>query len=186
MMQNSSATTEQITAWDKGAVSEFATGQADVLVLNREPLENLGPIVETGRVHEFVAPVSRQTVGFEVRSGLGELRMKSPELTTDIISLASSFLDQFGLQEARLRIELTRTQSCPKFHCDNVHVRLVTTYVGPGTEYQYSGDTQIHSVSPGGLIFLKGHKNAGCRDTVHHRSPEVSADQRRLCVAIDF
>jgi len=179
-MQNSPAT-DQTTAWNTEAVSEFVTGDADVLVLDRQPLDKLAPVIEAARVHEFTAPVSRETAGFEVRGGLRELRLKSPELTADLISLVNTFLDQFDLKEARLRIEITRSQSCPKFHCDNVNVRVVTTFVGPTTEYQHAGESTVHSVSLGGLVFLTNY-----RDSVHHRSPEVSADERRLCVAIDY
>lgn len=186
VMQDSSTTTEQTTAWDSGAVSEFYTGDTDILVVDRQPLDNLGAIVEAGRIHEFVAPVNRETAGFEVRGGLSELKLKSPELAADLINLVNSFLDQFDLKEAKLRIEMTRSQSCPKFHCDNLDVRLVTTYFGPTTQYQRAGDSTIHSASLGGLVFLKGHKNPSCRDTVHHRSPEVPSGERRLCVAIDY
>jgi len=184
-MQNQPTT--QTAAWDSAFVSEFADSEnADVLVVERKPIEGLGALVDAGRVHEYQAPVSRETAGFEVRGGLRELRLKSRELETDLINLVNSFLDQFELEKAKLRIEIVRTRSCPKFHCDNVDVRMVTTYVGPCTEYQYSGETAIRTAPVGGLVFLKGHKNPTYRDTVHHRSPEVSPDERRLFVAIDF
>lgn len=181
-----SATTEPITAWDTGAVTEFAAGNADILVLKRRPLDHLGPTVQAGRVHEYLAPVRRQKVPFEVRAGLGELQIKSPELAADLICLVTSFLDQFDLREARLRVEITRTQSCPKFHCDNVNVRMVTTYLGPTTEYQFAGESATQVAPLYGLVFLKGRRNATHRDEVHHRSPEVPPGEKRLCVAIDY
>lgn len=181
-----SASTQPTTAWDKGAVTEFADGEADILVLRRHALDDLASAVQAGRVHEYLAPVCRQNVGFEVRSGLGELRLKSSELETDLISLVTSFLNQFDLEEARLRIEITQTQSCPKFHCDHVHVRLVTTYFGPTTEYQFAGESTAYVAPLGGLVFLKGHRYPTHRDSVHHRSPKVPAGEKRLCVAIDY
>ena len=181
-----SITTESTTAWDVGAVAEFASGSSDILVLARNPLGSLGSAVRAGRVHEYLAPVGQQNVAFEVRAALGELRIKSPELAADIINLVNSFLDQFGLQQARLRVEVTRSQSCPKLHCDNVCIRLVTTYFGPTTEYQYAGESITHVAPLHGLVFLKGHKHSTHRDSVHHRSPEVPDGEKRLCVAIDF
>ncbi|HAY82731.1 MAG TPA: hypothetical protein DCY79_23225 [Planctomycetaceae bacterium] len=181
-----SATTESIAAWDPVVVREFAVGGADVLVLERRPLEHIRSAIEAGRFREYLAPVRRQKVAFEVRAGLGELQVKSPELAADISSLVISFLDQFELQEARLRVEITRTQSCPKFHCDNVHVRLVTTYFGPTTEYQYAGDSTTYVAPRFGLVFLKGHRHPSHRDAVHHRSPEVPVGEKRLCVAVDY
>lgn len=186
-MLYSSTTKEQMTAWDTAAVSEFVVaGDTDALVLDRQPLEGLDAAVAAGRIGEYLAPVDRLRVGFEVRCGLRELRLKSRELSGDLIHLVDTFLDQFDLEEARLRIEITRTQSCPKFHCDNLNVRLVTTYLGPTTEYQYAGENKTHIASLGGLVFLKGHKHPTFGDTVHHRSPEVPAGERRLCVAIDY
>ncbi len=179
-------TTQPITAWDAKAVAEFATGSADVLVLERRSLDHLGTAIQAGRVHEYLAPVSRQKVAFEVRAGLGELKIRSSELASDLISLMTSFLDQFDLEKARLRIDLMRSQPCPKFHCDNVNVRLVTTYFGPTTEYQYTGECTTHVAPLCGLVFLKGGRHPTHRDTVHHRSPEVPAGEKRLCVAIDY
>lgn len=184
-MQDAPAT-KKTAAWDTSVVSDFAKGHADILVLNRQSMDNLGPIVDAGRVHEYQAPVSKEKAGYEIRGGLRELCLKSRELEADLIGLVHSFLDQFELEQAKLRIEIVRTRSCPKFHCDNVNVRMVTTYVGPCTEYQFSGETKIHTAPVGGLVFLKGHQNPTCQDTVHHRSPDVSPDQRRLFVAIDF
>lgn len=181
-----STTTEPITAWDAGAVAEFDAGSADVLVMARRPVDHLGPAVRAGRVHEYLSPVRRENVAREVRAAMGELRVKSPELAADLVSLLTSFLDQFDLRQARLRVEITRTQPCPKFHCDNVHVRLVTTYLGPTTEYQYAGECATHAAPICGLVFLKGHRHPTHRDTVHHRSPEVPAGEKRLCVAIDY
>ncbi|MEM9367156.1 MAG: DUF1826 domain-containing protein [Planctomycetota bacterium] len=174
------------TAWDTASVSRFDKGDADILVLDRPPVADLEDLVEKGRVHEYLAPVSRGRVGFEVRGGLGELRLKSRLFADDVIQLVSSFFDQFGPQEIRLRMEITRTQSCPKFHTDNVHVRLVTTYQGPATEYQFAGENTVQSASLNGLVFLKGHRHPTHRDSVHHRSPPVPLGEKRLCIAMDF
>ncbi|MEM9351829.1 MAG: DUF1826 domain-containing protein [Planctomycetota bacterium] len=178
--------TETITAWNAETVADFAAGSPDILVLKRPPLNNLGPVVQAGRIHEFLATVRRQKIALEVRAGLGEFRIRSPELASDLINLLTSFLDQFDLPEARLRIEISRSQPCPKFHSDNIHVRMVTTYVGPTTEYQYAGESTTHAAPLQGLVFLKGNHHPTHHDTVHHRSPEVPAGEKRLCVAIDY
>ena len=181
-----STTKQPITIWDSEVVSTFATGGDDILALSRNPLMSLGPAVQAGRVQEYLTPFRRENAGFEVRSGLGELRIKSPELAEDLCSLMLAFLDQFDLEEARMRVEITQTQSCPKFHCDYVHVRLVSTYLGPTTEYQHAGESATHVAPLGGLVFLKGHRNPTHQNSVHHRSPEVPVGDKRLCVAIDY
>lgn len=179
-------TTEPTAAWNAGAVAGFRAGNEDILVLPRYPLDHLRPAILAGRIREYWSMVGRETAAREVRSGLRELHIESPELAADIVRLVTAFLDQFGPPQAKLRIEVTRSQSCPKFHCDNVHVRLVTTYLGPTTEYQYAGEDVTHAAPLYGLVFLKGHKHPTHRDSAHHRSPEVPEGEKRLCVAIDF
>ncbi|MEM6777106.1 MAG: hypothetical protein AAF670_05590, partial [Planctomycetota bacterium] len=87
--------TSTITAWDTSAVSEFDSGNADILVLRRPSIPcldiaNLVKAVQSGRVHEYLAPVRRDRVGFEVRSGLGELGLKSQDFADDVITLVES------------------------------------------------------------------------------------------------
>lgn len=181
-----STTKESTSAWNIAAVRDFATGYEDILVLERNPLRNLGSTLQDCRVHEYWAMIRNNTVAKEVRNGLEELQIQSSEMETDIVGLAKAFIDQFGLQKAKLRIEATRTQSCPKFHCDNLHVRMITTYLGPTTEYHYIGESVAQSAPSQALVFLKGRKCATHRGTVLHRSPPVLNGQMRLCVAIDY
>lgn len=177
---------EPITAWDANALRTFANGREDILVIAREALEGISPAIREGRIQEIWGLVRRETVEREVRLGLRELEIASPELAADIIGLATSFLEQFDAYHVRLRLEVTRSQSCPKFHCDNLHTRLVTTYFGPTTEYQYAGDDKIHAAPLYGLVFLKGYKHPNHHDSVHHRSPAVPDGEKRLCVAVDY
>ncbi|MCA8985586.1 MAG: DUF1826 domain-containing protein [Planctomycetaceae bacterium] len=179
-------TTEQIKAWDSVAATKFDFGTDDILVLERHPLASLESAIQAARVDDYRSMVNRETAAREVRFALAELQIQSPELNADIAGLALAFLDQFGLEEARLRVEITRTQSCPKFHCDNVHVRLITTYSGPTTEYVYAGEDATHAAPLQGLVFLKGHKHPTHRDSVHHRSPEVPDGEKRMCVILDY
>jgi len=50
-MQNLSTTTDKTTAWDHVAVSDFAAGNADILVLERAPIDNLEAAIEASRIH---------------------------------------------------------------------------------------------------------------------------------------
>lgn len=84
-----------------------------------------------------------------------------------------------------LQVEIVDTQACPKFHCDNVYIRLVTTYVGPATEYRFVGETMVNQAEQGSLVFLKGRKHPTHRDSVHHRSPAIPEGVKRLCVVLD-
>ena len=175
-----------VSRWDFESVARFASGNDDILVLPRCEAANVRDFIEAGRVHEYWAIVRRETIARELRFGMNELHLRSVELTNDIVGLVKSFIDQFDIKQAKMRLEITRSQSCPNFHCDNEHVRMVTTYVGPTTEYQYAGEEGISTAPLHGLVFLKGRKHPMHRDTVFHRSPEVPAGEKRLCLAIDY
>jgi len=174
------------TAWDGEQLRQFDTGREDILIIARPTPEGVAEAIAAGEVREYRTTYRRRDLPNRVADGLQTLGIDSPPLAADITDLGLSFLEQFGIRTSNLRIEMVRTQSCPKFHCDNVHVRLVTTYHGPTTEYQFNGSDTIHAAPLYGLVFLKGHKHPTHRDSVHHRSPEVPSGTKRLCVVIDY
>ncbi len=152
----------------------------------RNRLDHLGPALRAGTVSDYRSMVRRHNAARKVQTGLAELRIESPALATGLVGLVAAFLDQIGQREAYLRVEMTRSRSCPKFHCDNEHVRLVTTYLGPATKYQFVGENATHAAPLYGLVFLKGRRHPTHRDSVHHRSPELPDEEKRMCVAIDY
>jgi len=174
------------TAWDAEQLQQFDTSSEDILIIARPTLKGVADSIAAGEVRDYRATYHKRDLAQHVAEGLQTLGIDSPALAADITDLGRSFLAQFGIRKANLRIEMVQTQSCPKFHCDNVHVRLVTTYHGPTTEYQFNGSDTIHAAPLYGLVFLKGHKHPTHRDSVHHRSPEVPSGTKRLCVVIDY
>ncbi|MEM9623320.1 MAG: DUF1826 domain-containing protein [Pseudomonadota bacterium] len=103
-----------------------------------------------------------------------------------------------------LRLSHSRGPTCPRFHKDAVHTRLIASLAGPGTEWipaefvQYSetGDIQqnpspevVQQLSEGAAGLFRGSRfelddgewvaNAG----VVHRSPHVSQD--RVLLTLD-
>ncbi len=133
-------------------------------------------------------------------SGLADELWFWAELMGELTGCAS-----VGIRCARLDAAM-----CPRFHVDHVGVRLVTTLVGPGTEYVASehvaramlghaagGASDINSgllrpgavvarAEPGDVVLMKGESwpgNAGCGAV--HRSPPTRADAPRLVVTID-
>ncbi|MBL8889178.1 MAG: DUF1826 domain-containing protein [Planctomycetaceae bacterium] len=176
----------QVSAWDPTRLSELQSGSADILVLERQNILDLVDAVRDVPIAEFRARVTERNAASQIARGVRDLQLAETSLAEDITSLTESFLIGFERPSVSLRIEIVDTQSCPKFHCDNVFVRLVTTYLGPCTEYQYVGEETIYTAGLGSLVFLKGHKHPTHRDTVHHRSPAVAQGTKRLCVVVDF
>jgi len=172
-------------AWDMAELIELKTGPQDICVLDRQGFPQPTEAIGQASVTDFRTRIARTTAAGKVAAGLRHLRLVDAELQADIVRIAVSFLQAFERRTANLRLEIVDTQSCPKFHCDNVYVRLVTTYVGPATEYQFVGEPAIHRAGQGSLVFLKGHQHPTHRDSVHHRSPAIPAGGRRLCVVLD-
>ena len=176
----------EVTAWEKAEVAAFDLGQEDILVVKRPALSGIAAAVASGRVLYWRSAVTWETAVSRAADALDALQIACPALADDIVALSRSFLAQFGTHEASLRVEEVDRQSCPKFHCDNVRVRLVTTYHGPTTEYVRGTDPEKIWAAPlFALVFLKGHKHPNHADTVHHRSPGVPPGGKRLCVVLD-
>ncbi len=172
-------------AWDMAELLELKTGPQDILVLDRKSFPRTSEAIQQSPVTDFRTRIARTTAASKVAAALRQLRLVDAELQEDIEQIALTFLQAFELRTANLRIEIVDTQSCPKFHCDNVYVRLVTTYVGPATEYQMVGESAIQRAKQGSLVFLKGHRHPTHRDSVHHRSPAIPHGGRRLCLVLD-
>jgi len=173
--------------WDRLTVAAFDESATDeVLVLERAPVPGAVEALRGSRVGEWRAAVTADRAAELARTGLAELRVWCPPLADEVAVLAGAFLAQFDLSAAHLRLEVLDTISCPKFHCDNLRVRLVVACVGAGTEYvRADRPSDVYRTPPGALVFLKGHKHPTYADRVLHRSPPVAAGERRFCVVLD-
>lgn len=186
-MTTTSPTQLRITAWDQTAVAAFDRSAEDALLIERQPLPEIAAAMRNARVHDWRANVTAADIERKVAAGLAALDLDCPTLAADIAAVARSFLAQFDAPAASLRVEVVDTNTCPKFHCDNIRVRVVTTYHGPGTEYVATATPDdIRGAPTGALLFLKGHKHPTHADAVHHRSPLVPHGEKRLCVVLDI
>ncbi len=133
-----------------------------------------------------------------------------PHLRADVQSLAEMFICLFGLQAVGLRMTPLAKAMCPRFHVDRVPCRLVTTYLGKGTEWLphhrvdrsklgagngglsdaesglYSDPDAVQTLAHAHVALLKGelwegNENAG----LVHRSPAIGPGEQRLLVTMD-
>lgn len=122
----------------------------------------------------------------------------------DFAEVVAMFCCLFDLEAVGLRLRIITRAMCPRFHTDRVPCRLITTYGGTGTEWlpgrcdgqlqldvnADSGDATLiptQGVGSGHVALLKGdawHGNE--RLGLVHRSPQLTAQQKRLLLTLDF
>ena len=132
-------------------------------------------------------------------------------LFEDISSLVNLFCSLFGEDRAWVRLDSIDKPMCPRFHTDYVKCRLVTTYVGPATQWlphdlvnrsklghgnqgqpdDKSGlfleDNDIEQLDLGDVALLKGESWEGNEGGgLVHRSPHDEKGYNRLYMTIDF
>ncbi|WP_240488250.1 MULTISPECIES: DUF1826 domain-containing protein [unclassified Halomonas] len=136
--------------------------------------------------------------------------LPAPEAATplveDMATIAEAIAFLFDTQTVGIRVRLLTSAMCPRFHCDNLPVRMVTTYVGPGSEWlpehavnraglgaphpdrpDIATDTSaVQRLAPGDIALLKGSGWLGCEERgLVHRSPALDGEGKRLLMSID-
>lgn len=128
--------------------------------------------------------------------------------TSDVRFLARLFADLVGASRLGVRLARLEAPMCPRFHTDHVGVRLVSTYVGPGSEWladehvdrrrlghraNGAPDATSGLLRPGAVVrqlpefavaLMKGERWPGGagRGVVHRSPPECGV---RLLLSID-
>lgn len=173
--------------WDREVLRSFEQPGIDLIVLSRPPaipvLRRLPRAAET----QVRARITRNSVRQLVCSGLTSLNLDNREIAEDMIQMTTGFLGRFDAPSAELRIDVVEQRPCPKFHQDNVVLRMLITYLGPGTEYVAAEyPAQIHMAPREAIVLMKGRRHPTNRGMTLHRSPAVSPGERRLCLTVDF
>lgn len=116
----------------------------------------------------------------------------------DVTWLLAAYTCLVGARRVGLRLRVLDGPMCPRFHVDNVPLRLLTTYVGPGSEWLQEPDSprgELHTAQPpvdkiqhlhvADVAVLKGEKWQGNEGAgLVHRSPSVQ--QGRLLLSLDW
>jgi len=116
----------------------------------------------------------------------------------DVTWLVSAYTCLLGARRVGLRLRVLQGAMCPRFHVDNVPVRLLTTYVGPGSDWLEEGAIEreglhlasapvdnIQQLKTGDVAVLKGEKWIGNEGAgLIHRSP--ASHQPRLLLSLDW
>ena len=157
----------------------------------------------------IIEAVSPESVNEVLRASLGDT-YSTKELNTNIRDMVEMFCYLFDLKNVGLRLTTLDRAMCPKFHFDNVPVRLITTYHGVATEWLphnvidrsklgagslglsddksglYQNSDDIQSCGVGDVALLKGERWEGNEDAgLVHRSPTVPSGENRLILTLD-
>nr|WP_163501299.1 DUF1826 domain-containing protein [Halomonas socia] len=127
-------------------------------------------------------------------------------LIDDIRTVAEAMAYLFDTETIGVRLRTLEGAMCPRFHVDNLAVRLVATYAGPASEWlpesavnraglgaPHPGKPEalrdpeaIQRLGVGDLALLKGDGWIGNEGRgLVHRSPQPAPGERRLLLALD-
>jgi len=118
-------------------------------------------------------------------------------LTADIAAHANRLAQLLVCETLAIRLEVIETDACRRFHADYVSVRLILTYVGPGTQWLDNvaairlrngaavETLDVRNVSAGQIALFKGRKWSPDGAIVHRSPPIADTGQRRLVLVID-
>lgn len=127
-------------------LAAIRAADCNLAVWQRAPFADFAPLVEGSpedlRFVSDVASVRGELVAALRASGFGGAPALHCALGEDVAKLAGLFCAAMDLARFELRLEVVRTDSCRKFHADYVTARLITTYVGEGTDWLDEADAQ--------------------------------------------
>jgi hypothetical protein len=116
----------------------------------------------------------------------------SAALLSDMLLLGRFFATLTQQSEIRASLSGVNDDSCRRFHCDAVRLRLLCTYHGPGTQFTMCGPQcrAPHQIPACAVALIKGRAHpASLGDACLHRSPPVShlpeSRRGRLLFCID-
>ncbi len=145
-------------------------------------LDELDPAL-IGRVR-IEAPL--RALGDALAEAVPERRLQP--LREDALTCARLLAQIAGVVAVRLRLECVVDDACRRFHADNVALRLLCTYLGPGTEWlpDPAAPDRIRRVPTIAVALLKGRAwGDGGEACVHRSPPIVGRGVRRLLLAVD-
>ncbi len=123
--------------------------------------------------------------------------LDSTAIVDDLLDLSRRFAAAAETQTVCIRLETVRDRGCRLFHLDNVFMRLVVTYRGPGTQWvqpafaaaarhqQTAYKGPLNSLGTGDAAIFRGKKSGGANLIYHRSPPRKRGDPPRLVAVIE-
>ncbi len=170
----------------------------NLAIWQRRPFADFAPLLQgTPQDLRFESDVARLPDAFAqaLRRGgfVGDAALHRA-LIDDAALLAGLYCAAMDLARFELRLEVVRTDSCRKFHADYVSARLITTYVGEGTDWLDDDDAarvaagetplRINRLAAFDVGLFKG-KLATDRPAIHRSPPIAQTGAARLLLVLN-
>lgn len=132
------------------ALAAIRAEDCNLAIWRRAPFADLAPLTH-GEPQDLRFECGLAELPQTLRRALAENGFGGADLHETLIAdaaiLAGVFCEALDLARFELRLEVVRTDSCRKFHADYVRARLITTYLGEGTDWL--DETQAAQVATG-------------------------------------
>jgi len=176
---------------------DIRSDDCNLAIWERAPIEGMERLLEGDPEDlRFVTPLHKLEERMRAEMAANNY-VKGPEqarLIEDVADLAEMFCSIIDSHELEVRLEIITTDSCRKFHADYVVARLITTYVGDGTQWLEQPDAdrvaqglepeRINQMSAGDIGIFKG--KMGTATPAIHRSPPIGdLGQKRLLLVFN-
>ena len=108
-------------------------------------------------------------------------------LASDLAALSLIMAEVMASPMLHLRLEVITTNSCRRFHIDNMTARMLCTYRGRGTQLAQVGrEDWPQQISTGSVTLLRGTRWPQETTRLLHRSPPIEGTgETRLLAVID-
>lgn len=169
-----------------------------------------GLVVERRRLAAAVADDARRLAGEDdldvafdgtpatlVRE-LEEVFDDTPDFAGDAARLVHRVAATVGGDGLRLRVQRIAGDACRRWHADNVVLRLLCTYVGPGTQIlplpeaapvvaggEPASTATAWSAGTGDVVWMPGRRHPSAAPVVHRSPPIQGTGDVRVLLVID-
>lgn len=204
---------KQIQSIQWGDRFQILNKNVNLFCWKRQPKQEISSYLES--ILKFEVPALKFTASIDTlasklsksRSFWDPLHLENADgFWIDVYHVTQDFIKLTEKSEVTVHIRVISDNGCTKFHTDGYHLRLLTTYIGPGTEWLPENATsrkslgyqnknivkhplQIRRMNSFEVGILKGEAPNRIQTLpgIVHRSPEISkVGVKRIVLRVDI
>lgn len=174
---------------DRAALDRIARPDAALAIWWRnisEPLRGILAAVDLDAIDDLSVEVATDASVAAALHSAGYPEAAGAVLSADIDLLVRRHAALTGEDRLRVCLNVIETDASSHFRADYLTLRLLCTYVGPGTEWCcVQGQDAICEVPTGSVAVFKGRMLLNPPAVLHRSPPIVAMGARRLELVID-